>query len=573
MQTRSGDVSVEILKTKNDKGDDMEGLTVYNVNTLYRRSVNLTDLDLHGAAYFDQELGGIAINRQRTKAAFIAEAKKPKNKPFMKAKADVGGDKKEEEKEPFGQEYAFREEFGEQMVGKGRPVIVVVDLETMKVSLPYQNAIAAGWAPGQLVFADGDRLIGIAVKTEPRRLGMVFCTNRPAVIFSLTESGEYTVLSKDHGGVAARRPRVSPDGQTVVWIERDLAQKHLYPGPHQACFRLVKFDLAAESCKVVVPAVQEAKSGAFAGLYEGCLPRKAFSDSGRFLVCNANVGAVIRPLICDLRTDSFELAAIDMGSNGIGALQVSDVDFNTVMMVYSSPIHAPAVIKAVLIEDESTPISGRISQLRPTVKDLKPINKDIVTKLYEITPKQGHPEKRYEHVKSSAIFIGPAKSDGKPAPLILWPHGGPHSVLAATFYASAYYFNLLGYAILFVNYRGSLGAGNDGVEAILGHIGDTDVKDCHDALSVCLEDKEANVDPDNVFLFGGSHGGFLVTHLAGQYPDEFRAVAARNPVTNCAGMAGVTDIPDWCFNEGGVGFDFNPPGLCDNLIFHPFDRC
>ena len=37
-----------------------------------------------------------------------------------------------------------------------------------------------------------------------------------------------------------------------------------------------------------------------------------------------------------------------------------------------------------------------------------------------------------------------------------------------------------------MNYRGSLGAGTDSVESIMGNIGDTDVKDCHEALKRCL---------------------------------------------------------------------------------------
>ena len=103
----------------------------------------------------------------------------------------------------------------------------------------------------------------------------------------------------------------------------------------------------------------------------------------------------------------------------------------------------------------------------------------------------------YEDVSFSSIYIGPsATSDPeKKVPLILWPHGGPHSVITTSFMPDVYYFLMLGYGVLFVNYRGSLGAGNDSVMSLPGNVGDSDVKDCYQALQECLDSYKI-IDPN-----------------------------------------------------------------------------
>jgi acylaminoacyl-peptidase len=149
-------------------------------------------------------------------------------------------------------------------------------------------------------------------------------------------------------------------------------------------------------------------------------------------------------------------------------------------------------------------------------------------------------------------------------PMVVVPHGGPHSCLPTGFNPSwAFLAAHLRVAVLGVNYRGSTGYGEASILSLPGRCGTQDVADCLTAIQAAAALGEPVrqcplINGALLAVVGGSHGGYLAGHLTGQHPDLFRASVVRNPVTNIPAMVGVTDIPDWCFVEalGEGSYDF-----------------
>lgn len=99
---------------------------------------------------------------------------------------------------------------------------------------------------------------------------------------------------------------------------------------------------------------------------------------------------------------------------------------------------------------------------------------------------------RYSCVLTSAsVFVIStsvhSSSTSGPQPTILMCHGGPHSAVVSGYYSSLPFMLELGYTIVTVNFRGSLGYGERHLQSLPGNIGTYDVADCIAALDYCIE--------------------------------------------------------------------------------------
>lgn len=136
-----------------------------------------------------------------------------------------------------------------------------------------------------------------------------------------------------------------------------------------------------------------------------------------------------------------------------------------------------------------------------------------------------------------------------PYPTILHIHGGPHAAYGHVFYFDYHMYAGAGYAVLFINHRGSAGYGDDFTLQSVGDWGNLDYKDLMAGVDHVIEQGWA--DANRLGCCGISGGGNLSCWIVGQ-TDRFRAAVPENPVTNLLSFYGTSDIgPTYTVEEMG----------------------
>ena len=138
-------------------------------------------------------------------------------------------------------------------------------------------------------------------------------------------------------------------------------------------------------------------------------------------------------------------------------------------------------------------------------------------------------------------LMKPAEFDpGQKYPLLLWIHGGPYGMYSVGWNWAWQNFAAQGYAVFFMNPRGSTGYGQDFADGIKHSFPGKDFDDLMAGVDAALE--EGFIDPENLFVLGGSAGGLLTAYIVGN-THRFRAAAAMRPIVNYISLAGTSDDP------------------------------
>ncbi|KAK9803410.1 hypothetical protein WJX72_008476 [[Myrmecia] bisecta] len=491
---------------------------------------------VHGPVYNDGWFGvGAAWSPDERRIAYVAEAPPSARTPEWGASAssqssaqvDSNGAKPaaKEQAGPKGWRGVgeWQEDWGELNTGKSPPALFVLDTKAWAVS--RVQGVPADVSAGQPTWApSGDMLVFTAwphsarnMPSMPQRLGIVYCMNRPRLVFHSHEASCQTgvhcgtaalyALSWQTGdSQAAARQAASSGADCIVDVVHSVANDRTkfpglyatavapYPfvGPEELLIttqwgsktHIVKVDVGAKTVQRVTP-----------------------DDAGSWTYLSASQGVVLASTSAP-NAPSALMAASPSGAAADGPWQWQKLE-----ACEREPLEAGA-------EDALRQVQWEIIQVAPTTP---PADLNFETIILRSSVQPG------------------------PRPTILAPHGGPHSAYPAAFFLPYAFLVALGYNILLVNFRGSTGQGEGSICSLPGKAGENDVADCIAALDAGV--KAGYVDPGRVALVGGSHGGFLTGHLCGQHPDRFKCAVLRNPVCDLTLMIHVSDIPDWIYVE------------------------
>lgn len=366
---------------------------------------------------------------------------------------------------------------------------------------------ADGGAARQLTTGDFNH--GGPLAWMPDGSGIVFASNRDddwqyqlneRDLFRVSVDGGDIEQLTDLPGIESA-PAVSPDGETIAF-ERDDHQGRQY-----TINSLGLIDADGSNLRVIGEALDRSIEG------------PQWSNDG----------------------DSIYFHYTDRGWNKVGRIDldgavdtvIDGINGTTVGRPYTSGAWSVADNGAIAftLGTEKTPADVWVQPRRGEARRLTELNANLLDQrqlgeVHEIVY-----ESSADGTEIQGWYLTPPDFDpDKTYPLILEIHGGPHLAYGPHFSAEMQRMAAEGYVVFYDNHRGSSGYGRDfGMLLEYKYSSEEDFADHMSGVDAVID--QGFIDPERLFITGGSAGGIATAYAIG-LTDRFRAAAVAKPVIN-----------------------------------------
>ena len=189
--------------------------------------------------------------------------------------------------------------------------------------------------------------------------------------------------------------------------------------------------------------------------------------------------------------------------------------------------------------DTQSPADLMTSRRGAQPRQLTQLNKDLLAHKTLANVQEITWESSFDGQEIQGWLMTPPGFDAQQRyPLILEIHGGPHAAYGPNFSAEAQLFAAQGYVVLYTNPRGSTSYGDAFANAIHLAYPGNDYDDLMSGVDAVIE--RGFVDPEQLFVTGGSGGGVLTAWIVGK-TDRFKAAVVAKPVINWISFALTAD--------------------------------
>ena len=375
---------------------------------------------------------------------------------------------------------------------------------------------ADGGQPRQLTFGKYDE--GGQLAFTPDGKSLLFATNRsPNWEREAQESDIYQVSIAD--GALTRltnrvgpdqAPTPSPDGSKIAYVGFDDKGHRGYEN-----VRLYVMDRDGKNSRVITGAFDRSV-GSPAWAADGKSIYVDYADHGVTKVARVSLDGKMETVASGL-TDGAELdrpyagGDFSVGKNGLVAFTMGDA---------ASPpevgVARAGKLQRLTSLNEDLFAAKTLAKVEPLAVtssfDKKPIDAWVVT------PPNFDPAKKY--------------------PLILEIHGGPFSAYGPVFSTDDQLYAAAGYMVVYANPRGSTSYGEAFANEIDKNYPSHDYDDLMSVVDAAIA--KGSVDPNRLYVTGGSGGGALTAWIVGK-TDRFKAAATQKPVINWTSEVLTTD--------------------------------